>query len=163
MNQNTQSENELKTPNIQEIDFSSIKDDGNEGYDSPFPDQNDHAVSLPFTNGKRKNKSNQFDLKDISEGKLKLYQKMLRLKAENADRMDKHFYKRKGLHLIVVCIILYLVIVTGDSLLSAKGYQISSYADGFVELLKFLISTLIGYVFVDSVKHKEKKDETDEE
>lgn len=163
MNQNTQSENELQVPNVQEIDLSSIEDDGNEGFDSPFPTQNNHISPFSFINGKRNNKSNQFDLKDISEGKLKLYQKMLKLKAENADRMDKHFYKRKGLHLIVVCIFLYLVIVVGDSLLSAKGYQISSYTDGFVELLKFLISTLIGYVFVDSVKHKEKKDETDEE
>ncbi len=80
--------------------------------------------------------------------------------ADMADRMDKHRYKRRGFQLILLCILLYTLIVVGDSFLKAYGLEISTYVDGFIELIKFLISTLVGFVFADSFKGSNGKEDT---
>lgn len=72
--------------------------------------------------------------------------------AEYADSMDKHVYKKHGLKLMVGCIIGYGALVLFDSIIVNFGWQISSLAQGYVELLKFLVSTLIGFVFSETLK-----------
>ena len=72
--------------------------------------------------------------------------------AEYADRMDKHVYKKHGLKLMVGCIIGYGALVLFDSIIVNFGWKISSLAQGYVELLKFLVSTLIGFVFSETLK-----------
>lgn len=73
-------------------------------------------------------------------------------KANLADRLEKHVYKKHGLHLMIGCIIGYGAVIVFDTIMSIFGWQTSSLTQGFVELLKFLISTLIGFVFSESLK-----------
>lgn len=74
--------------------------------------------------------------------------------AEIADKMEKHVYKRHALNLLIGCGIGYFVLVIGDTIVTNLGWVQSPLAEGLVELLKFIISTLIGFVFSDKLKDK---------
>lgn len=70
--------------------------------------------------------------------------------------IEKTTFKRYGLFLIVGCLGAYFLIVVLSSILeNVCGWAISSLATSFVELLKFLVSTLIGYVFSETIKSKD--------
>lgn len=76
-------------------------------------------------------------------------------KAKLYDRMDKHIYKHHGFQLLIGCGIIYLLIVISDTVISNLwNWKSSELTTGFVELVKFVISTLIGYVFSETQKHK---------
>lgn len=78
-------------------------------------------------------------------------------KANLYDRMDKHIYKHHGFRLLIGCGIIYLTIVILDTVVSNLwNWNASELTIGFVELVKFVISTLIGYVFSETQKHKDK-------
>lgn len=79
----------------------------------------------------------------------------LERQADYADRMDKHVYKKHGLKLMIGCGIMYCSLVLIDTaLLNFFKWETSGLMTGFVELLKFVISTLIGYVFSEIKKDK---------
>lgn len=83
------------------------------------------------------------------------FEEELEKKAQIFDKMDKHLYKQHGFHLLIGCGIAYLVLVIFDVIVSnAFSWKQSELMNGFVELLKFVISTLIGYVFSETQKHK---------
>lgn len=68
---------------------------------------------------------------------------------------EKSAFKRYGLFLIVGCLCAYLLIVIISSILeNVFNWEVSSLTTSFVELLKFLVSTLIGYVFSETIKEK---------
>nr|DAM48016.1 MAG TPA: hypothetical protein [Caudoviricetes sp.] len=76
-------------------------------------------------------------------------------KANFYDRMDKHIYKHHGFRLLIGCGIIYLTIIILDTVISNLwNWNASELTTGFVELIKFVISTLIGYVFSETQKHK---------
>lgn len=81
----------------------------------------------------------------------------LEQKAKYADRMEKHIYKKHGLHLMIGCLIAYGTLVILDTLIPNFNIEMSKLSDGFVELLKFIVSTLIGFVFSESLKHDKDK------
>lgn len=81
----------------------------------------------------------------------------LEQKAKYADRMEKHIYKKHGLHLMIGCLIAYGTLVVLDTLIPNFNIEMSKLSDGFVELLKFIVSTLIGFVFSESLKHDKDK------
>lgn len=71
------------------------------------------------------------------------------------DRMDKHIYKHHGFQLLIGCGLIYFLIVIADTVFSNLfNWKTSELTTGFVELVKFVISTLIGYVFSETQKHK---------
>ncbi len=97
------------------------------------------------------------ELQDINETttipseKVDDIEKQVRL----CDRMDKHIYKHHGFQLLIGCGFIYLLIVIADTVVSnLLGWKSSELTTGFVELVKFVISTLIGYVFSETQKHK---------
>ncbi len=90
--------------------------------------------------------------KSISEAETK----ELERKAAYADRMERHIYKKHGLDLMIGCLIAYGLIVVFDTFTSKMGVKISEFASSFVELLKFMVSTLVGFVFSDNLKNKDK-------
>lgn len=68
---------------------------------------------------------------------------------------EKHVFKRYGLYLIVGCLAGYFLIVVLDSILvNFMNWKTTSLETSFMELLKFLISSLIGFVFSESIKNK---------
>lgn len=83
----------------------------------------------------------------------------LEQQANYADRMDKHVYKKHGLHLMIGCGIAYFVIVLFDTIFkNCFDWEMSTLSSGLVELLKFTISTLIGFVFSENInKDKNEK------
>ncbi len=69
--------------------------------------------------------------------------------------LENHRFKLHGLQLIIWCLIGYFLIVVLDSLLlNFFNWQTSTLVTSFVELLKFLVSTLIGFVFSENMKNK---------
>lgn len=72
-----------------------------------------------------------------------------------AEKMEKHVYKRHGLNLLIWSGVAYIVLVIFDTYIINKGGQTSPYMEGLVELIKFIISTLIGFVFSDKLKDKQ--------
>lgn len=77
------------------------------------------------------------------------------------DNMDRHKYKRYGFWTIVGTLGAFLIISVIDMFLvnNVKDYQESSILEGFIDLLKYVIPTLIGFVFADSKGTKSKSDE----
>lgn len=74
-------------------------------------------------------------------------------KANYADRMDKHWYKKYGLDLMIGCGIAYIVLVIFDTVTcNIWAWKTSELMTGLIELLKFVVSTLIGFVFSESKK-----------
>lgn len=74
-------------------------------------------------------------------------------KANYADRMDKHWYKKYGLYLMIGCGIAYIVLVIFDTVTcNIWSWKTSELMTGLIELLKFVVSTLIGFVFFESKK-----------
>lgn len=102
----------------------------------PIPEEDEPIISST-------NNVNQLSSDDVASAERK---------ANLADRMEKHVYKKHGLNLMIGCIIGYGAVIVLDTIISAFGWQISSLTQGFVELLKFLISTLIGFVFSENLK-----------
>lgn len=72
-----------------------------------------------------------------------------------AERMEKHVYKRHGLVLLICSGIAYIILVVFDTLVINNGWQTSPFMEGLVELIKFTISTLIGFVFSEKLKDKQ--------
>lgn len=62
-------------------------------------------------------------------------------------------YRSRGFWLMIGCLGAYLFLVIFDSLISFNGHKISDLAGNFVELLKFVVSTLIGFVFSENLKN----------
>lgn len=90
-------------------------------------------------------------IKTISSDKVDYIEKQIGL----YDKLDKHIYKHHAFNLLIGCGIAYLIIVILDTVVSnAFSWQSSELTTGFVELVKFVISTLIGYVFSEVQKHK---------
>ena len=79
--------------------------------------------------------------------------KTLEQQIQYANRMERHIYKRQGFLLRIGCLIAYGFLVIFDTLVPTFGFQISKLSDGFVELLKFIVSTLIGFVFSENLKN----------
>ena len=74
-------------------------------------------------------------------------------KANYADRMDKHRYKKYGLDLMIGCGIAYIALVIFDTVTcNIWSWKTSELMTGLIELLKFVVSTLIGFVFSESKK-----------
>lgn len=74
-------------------------------------------------------------------------------KANYADRMDKHWYKKYGLDLMIGCGVVYILLVVFDTIAcNLLEWQTSELMNGLIELLKFVVSTLIGFVFSESRK-----------
>lgn len=74
-------------------------------------------------------------------------------KANFADRMDKHWYKKYGLDLMIGCGVVYILLVLFDSITcNMFKWQTSELMNGLIELLKFVVSTLIGFVFSENRK-----------
>lgn len=67
--------------------------------------------------------------------------------------LETHEFKQHGLRVIIGCLIGYFLIVVLDSILfNVFEWQTSTLVTSFVELLKFLVSTLIGFVFSETIK-----------
>ena len=73
-----------------------------------------------------------------------------------ADRMERHIYKKQGFRLLIGCLIGYGVLVIFDTIIAKFGFTISEFSNGFIELLKFVVSTLIGFVFSENLKSDKK-------
>lgn len=153
--------------NISWISISDI-DDNNEGEDIKL----NQSQSITQADIQRQSEKNAeahnkmkaykatyiYEKESFDAKELKKLEAMNRINADYYDRMDKHNYKKKGFVFILICLASYLVIVVGDSLLQTFcEVKISSYADGFIELLKYIISTLIGFVFADTRSKNDKK------
>ena len=109
-------------------------------------DQN-NGIEEPF----EQSLQNQIMSTSLSENDgMKWEQKM-----QIMDREETHALKKYGFQLIIGCLIGYCIIVILDSILcNVFNWETSSIATSFVELLKFLVSTLIGFVFSESTKNK---------
>ena len=73
-----------------------------------------------------------------------------------ADRMERHIYKRQGFRLLIGCLIGYGYLVIFDTIIVSSGLTTSTFFEGFIELLKFVVSTLIGFVFSENLKSDRK-------
>ena len=68
---------------------------------------------------------------------------------------EEHTLKKYGFRLIIGCLVGYFLIVILDFVLcNVFNWETSSISTSFVELLKFLVSTLIGFVFSESTKSR---------
>ena len=155
MNPNTTSS--AQNSNANNIDLNNIEsiDDDNQGED--VEPSNLALIIQPNSNEKKKTKCKDTE-NGMTNEQILIFEKQSKIKADYADRMDKHYYKRKGFQFILICLIGYAVIVIIDSVLQTFfEIKISSYADGFIELLKYIVSTLIGFVFADT-RHKDEKE-----
>lgn len=155
MNPNTTSS--VQNNNANNIDLNNIEniDDDNQGEDVKL--SNSTLNVQPNSNEKKKAKCKGTE-NGMTNEQIVILERQSKIKADYADRMDKHYYKRKGFQFILACLIGYAVIVIIDSVLQTFfEIKISSYADGFIELLKYIISTLIGFVFADT-RHKDEKE-----
>ena len=84
-------------------------------------------------------------------------------KAENIEAQmkiasvkERRYFKKHGFKLIVCCLAAYGIIAVGDYIISNFiGWQVNTLLTNFVELLKFTISSLIGYVFAEITDKKE--------
>ena len=107
---------------------------------------NDEVVDAPL---KEDPKYEQVNVESMN----KYEASMLENRATYADRMDKHVYKKHGLNLLWASGIAYIIIVILDTVFTnALGWQTSELTQGLIELLKFLVSTLMGYVFCETSK-----------
>lgn len=87
---------------------------------------------------------------------LKLEEQQLQRELKRQNNEQKYVFKKRGLYLMIGCGTVYAIIVITDTILSnAFNWEMSSLTNGFVELLKFIISTLIGFVFSESKKENE--------
>lgn len=77
------------------------------------------------------------------------------------DNMDRHKYKRYGFWLIVATMVAFLLVAILDSFLVnfISEYKTSSITEGFIDLLKYIIPTLIGFVFADTKGNKSKSED----
>lgn len=113
--------------------------------------ETDCIIDVPYSN-ETAAQTNTYDYSNHTTSVDKHTADYLEQQADYADRMDKHVYKKHGLKLMIGCGIAYIVIVLIDTVTINLGGQTSSLADGLIELLKFVISTLIGFVFSENVK-----------
>lgn len=131
MNKNSDNKNDVGTPESQEFKTIKIKKE----IDEPFSQSKNDPLNTMLT--------------QYSSHQADYFEKQ----ANYADRMDKHVYKKHGLKLMVGCGIAYFIIVIFDTLcVNIGSWTTSSLTSGFVELLKFTASTLIGFVFSENLK-----------
>lgn len=91
----------------------------------------------------------------LSENDAVKFEQRMQMKMQLMDRKEKHALKKYGFQLIIGCLIGYFIIVILDFILcNSLNWETSSIASSFVELLKFLVSTLIGFVFSENTKNK---------
>ena len=77
-----------------------------------------------------------------------------KLKMEKA--RESRYFRERGFKLIIICLIAYALIAVVVSIISAcTDWDPDTTVTGFTELLKFIISSLIGYVFAD-ITNKDK-------
>lgn len=117
-------------------------------------DSSNSEIDVPLSpeqSGKESVKTRLISSKSADE-----FEKRMEQQARYYEKMDKHIYKRLGFRLLVGCGIAYLVLVILDMVLInfCKSWEQSPLVNSFVELLKFVISTLIGYVFSETTKSK---------
>lgn len=75
--------------------------------------------------------------------------------ANYVDRMEKHWFKKYGLNLMIGCGIVYIALVIFDTITyNIWEWKASELMTGLIELLKFVVSTLIGFVFSENLKNK---------
>ena len=72
-----------------------------------------------------------------------------------AEKMEKHVYKRHGLNLLICSGVVYVLLVIFDTVIINSGYQTSPFMEGLLEMIKFIISTLIGFVSFYNIKDKQ--------
>lgn len=81
----------------------------------------------------------------------------LERKAEFAQKLQTLILREKALGFMIGCLVGYLLIVIADTIVINIGMQTSTMTNGFVELVKFIISTLIGFTFSESLKNDNPK------
>ena len=112
----------------------------NQGIDLPLPSNDESTEEVQTT---------------LSSDKVDNVEEELEKKARLYDKIDKHVYKRYAFKLLIGCGLTYLFLVIFDTVVSnVFSWNTSDMLDRFIELLKFVISTLIGYVFSESQKNK---------
>lgn len=101
--------------------------------------------------------SEDYSQKIVERSVAKNMTETLEQKAKYADRMERHIYKRHGYQLMIGCLIAYGALVLVDTFIPNFNIEMSKLSDGFVELLKFIVSTLIGFVFSENLKNDKEK------
>lgn len=131
MKKNSDNKNDIESSESPELKAIKITKE----IDEPFSQSDDDSLNPMFT---------QFSPRQADD-----FEK----RANYADRMDKHVYKKHGLKLMIGCGIAYFIIVIFDTLcVNIGSWTTSTLTSGFVELLKFTSSTLIGFVFSENLK-----------
>lgn len=111
------------------------------------------GIDLPLASNTQNNDA--FTTTIINSQKVDSYEEKLEKRARYFDKMDKHVYKQYAFKLLVSCGIVYLALVILDTVVTnAFSWESSKLLNGFIELIKFVISTLIGYVFSEIQKNK---------
>lgn len=111
---------------------------------------NNRGIDVPL-------ESNENKTTVIPSNKVNNFEEKLERQAQILDKIDKHFYKLQAFRLLIGCGIAYLVLVILEMIIiNAFSWNTGELMNSFVELLKFVISTLIGYVFSETQKHKDK-------
>ncbi len=114
---------------------------------------NEMEVDIPLSDSELNTNEKRTVL--MTSKKVDSYEDELEKQARYHEKMDKYLYKRHAFHLLIGCGITYLFLVILDMIVSNLfGWNPSDLLDRFIELLKFVISTLIGYVFSENHKHK---------
>lgn len=79
--------------------------------------------------------------------------------------MDRHKYKKYGFWLIVATLGSFFLLSILDIVLSntskIEEYKESTILEGFIDLIKYIIPTLIGFVFADPKGSKDKTKDKD--
>lgn len=87
-------------------------------------------------------------LKTASKRKLERDENQIKL----FERLFRIFMRRSGLRMIAVCLAILIGLYIFDVILINKGLQNSEMFNPLFELLKLIVTTLIGYVFAVSSK-----------
>ena len=124
----------------------------NENYSNKSHNSN-REIDTPLKDNVAISEENQTTT--MSSDKVDDFEKKLDKQVKMLDKFDKHLYKLHALHLLVGCGIAYLTLVIFEMIVTnAFSWHIGELMNGFIELLKFIISTLIGYVFSENQKDK---------
>lgn len=79
-------------------------------------------------------------------------------KAELSKKYAGTLYRQYALWLLIGCLFCYALTVALDSIMSINNWEISSMAENFIELLKYVVSTLLGFVFSENLKNDNDKE-----
>ena len=72
---------------------------------------------------------------------------MLEKSVNVMNALSKMKVKQRAFTLIVLCVILLTIMIAVDTWLVFIGHEISQYAANFFELLKYIVTLCIGYLF----------------